>query len=782
MLSRTTCPKRGWIARWQAVRKENEMTLAILGTLLMHAVELPMGPAPEPLALPHFPDRLHACVWRNWTLVPPARLGEVVGATEEQILALGKSMGLDAPPAISEEQWRRSYITIIRRNWHILPYDQLLTLLDWTAEEMAYTLREDDFLYIKLGSLKPKCEPLRYAAPSGEAPARAAEIAAIVKNAFPAGAVKTDEPLFGFIAALSEPPESPRPLITDSAFSPRFCSSYFTMYGDPFLEKEADSLPEGYLARLAESGVDGVWMQGVLYKLTPFPWDPEMSTRYEERLDTLAEYVARARKHGVGIYLYLNEPRAMPLAFFDDRPELKGVIEGDYAAMCTSAPEVRDYIRNAVKMICERVPDLAGFFTISGSENLTNCWSHHRGNQCERCGKRLPAEVIAEFNSLIPEGIAAAGGKARFIAWDWGWNDEWIEGIVERLPSEVSIQSVSEWSIPINRGGIDTAVGEYSISVVGPGPRATRTWGFARDRGLRRIAKIQANNTWELSSVPYIPAVENVAQHASNLRKADVNGLMLGWTLGGCPSPNLEVVAEMARGGERSVDEVMTAVAVRRHGPELAPAVVEAWRTFSAAFREFPYHGGLVYSAPQQMGPANLLWGAPTGYRATMVGIPYDDLNSWRAVYPPEVFVGQFSRVADGFDAALAGLKAASEGVEIEARFKAALAHELDVMEVCAIHYHSVANQGRFVMARDALAAATTPEAGQAAAAALEEALRSEIGLATRLFGLQSRDSRFGFEASNHYFYVPIDLAEKVINCEDLLSRWLPAERAKRGF
>ena len=758
------------------------MTLALVGTLMLHAVELPMGSAPAPLAFKHFPDRLHACVWRNWTLVPPARLAEVVGATEEQILEIGKSMGLDEAPAISVEQWRRSYITIIRRNWHILPYEQLLTLLDWTPEEMAYTLREDDFLYIKLGRLKPKCEPLQYADPSDEAKARAAEIATIVKGAFPGGAVKTEEALFEFIAELSEPPESPRPPITDSAFSPRFCSSYFTMYGDPLLETEADSLPEGYLARLAESGVDGVWMQAVLYKLTPYPWDPELSARYEERLANLKELVARARKYGVGIYLYLNEPRAMPLAFYEERPELKGVVEGDYAAMCTSAPEVRDYIRNAVKLICERVPDVAGFFTISGSENLTNCWSHHKGTQCERCGKREPAEVIAEFNSLIPEGIAAAKCDARFIAWDWGWNDAWIEGIVERLPSGVSIQSVSEWSIPITRGGIKSEIGEYSISVVGPGPRATRTWGFARERGLRRIAKIQANNTWELSSVPYIPAVENVAQHASNLRKADVNGLMLGWTLGGCPSPNLEVVAEMGRGGERTVDEVMTAVATQRHGSELAPAVVDAWKTFSAAFREFPYHGGLVYNAPQQMGPANLLWEAPTGYRSTMVGIPYDDLKNWRAVYPPEVFVGQFTKVADGFDAAVADLRAAAKGVEAEARFKEALASELDVMEVCAIHYHSVANQGRFVMARDALAAATTPEARQAAAATLEVVLKSEIELATRLFAIQSRDSRFGFEASNHYFYVPVDLVEKVVSCQDLLSRWLPAERTKRGL
>ena len=36
-----------------------------------------------------------------------------------------------------------------------------------------------------------------------------------------------------------------------------------------------------------------------------------------------------------------------------------------------------------------------------------------------------------------------------------------------------------------------------------------------------------------------------------------------------------------------------------------------------------------------------------------------------------------------------------------------------------------------------------------------------------------------GFEASNHYYYVPLDLVEKMLNCRDLLGRWLPAQRTR---
>ena len=81
-----------------------------------------------PVSLPHFPDRLHAFVWRNWPLVPVERMAEVVGARPADVVRMGRAMGLGGPPRISREQRARSYITVIKRNWHLLPYEQLLEL------------------------------------------------------------------------------------------------------------------------------------------------------------------------------------------------------------------------------------------------------------------------------------------------------------------------------------------------------------------------------------------------------------------------------------------------------------------------------------------------------------------------------------------------------------------------------------------------------------------------------------------------------------------------------
>jgi hypothetical protein len=317
--------------------------------------------------------------------------------------------------------------------------------------------------------------------------------------------------------------------------------------------------------------------------------------------------------------------------------------------------------------------------------------------------------------------------------------------------------------------------------VVGPGPRATRHWELARKRGMRTSAKIQAGNTWELSATPYIPALENVARHVAQLSGARIDGLMLGWTLGGYPSPNLEVACTLAMEGtdagdspiEQRVQRVLKRVAVTRFGPELAPEVVSAWNAFSAAFSEYPYHVEVVYKAPMQYGPANLLWAEKTGYNATMVGFPYDDMNAWRNVYPPEVFIGQFRKVADGFDRAIQELRAAaaivfSSEAKVKKRFRRELEREIDVARAAAIHFRSTANQARFVQLRDE----AKKKATQRGTEEMRQILREELELATELRAIQMRDSRIGFEATNHYFYVPQDLLEKVINCRWLLEQF----------
>ena len=254
------------------------------------------------------------------------------------------------------------------------------------------------------------------------------------------------------------------------------------MYGDPLVESASSiPIPTDFLQRLSAVGVNGVWLHVVLRDLAPGGEAfPEFGAGHEQRLANLRALVERAKKFGVGVYLYMNEPRAMPAAFFKNRPEMAGVREGEFTAMCTSHPAVRQWMGDALAHVFREVPDLGGVYAITASENLTNCASHgdlavlralqdpqrrrhpRRGRRRDR--RRRPPRQSQGQRDRVRLGLARPRRGPDIIA---------------RLPKSVWLMSVSEWDLPIERGGIKTTVGEYSISAVGPGPRAVRHWAAA---------------------------------------------------------------------------------------------------------------------------------------------------------------------------------------------------------------------------------------------------------------------------------------------------------------
>lgn len=130
------------------------------------------GKDPKPALRPAaFDSRLNAFVWRNWGLLPADRMAKAVGTDVDRLTKMAEEFGLASLPP-SEPDWReKGLITILRRNWHLLAYPQLCTLLGLTSMELATRLAGDDF--VRLGQVKPQCEPLVYT--DGEAEAGLAE-------------------------------------------------------------------------------------------------------------------------------------------------------------------------------------------------------------------------------------------------------------------------------------------------------------------------------------------------------------------------------------------------------------------------------------------------------------------------------------------------------------------------------------------------------------------------------------------------------------------------------
>jgi len=547
------------------------------------------------------------------------------------------------------------------------------------------------------------------------------------------------------------------------ALDPRYLYSYFALYGDPLLQPEIDPFPDGYLDKLAGVGINGVWMQCVLNNMAPSKHFPEFGARSNERLANLNKLVDRARRSGLKIYLYLNEPRAMPAYFFRSRPGIKGAESRALYAMCTTPPDVREWISGSLAHVFERVPELGGVFSITMSENLTNCFSKLHPETCPRCSKRHSWEVVGEVLEAIRAGVRRSSKTAEVITWDWGWPDDMCANLVPKLPKDTRLLSVSEWSVPIERGGVKMLVGEYSISVIGPGPRASANWRMAKQAGVRYMAKTQFNNTWAISAVPYIPVANLVAAHCANLVRSGISGIMPSWTLGGFPSPNLEIANEFYLSPEPSIDDVLRRVARRRYGKNAADLALRAWTGFSNAFRLYPYSVA-IYNIPTQHGPANLLRATPTGVRNSMLLFPQDDYKSCSGKYPPQVVLREFSKMASQWSEVLPEVRKAMKIAASEGHQSAS--EDLAIAETCGIHFQSTANQIEFYILRD-------QERGPAGLARMRELARQEIELARRLYPIARGHSVIGYEASNHYYYRPADLIEKILNCRYLLDHEL---------
>jgi hypothetical protein len=848
--------------------------------------ELPDDKTNKPLDFPYFPTVLQAVVWRNWGVVPAERIALALGAAKEDIVGLAQEMGLSASPYVDARWLARGYATIIRNNWHLLPYSQLLALLGWNEEKLAFMLKEDDFLHVKLGYFKPAAAPVRFhplnegqkrltakmrhiitghfpeinamppaapfefskaagcaafaparrkrAAPSGDYvfldeswnisyPDSHANVAAFARrfvsdcekkwglklaaSAKPAGAhgialsvefragllpeshgidVSSDNIhvsavdeaglLRGLHRLESMMDLAGGPFIEkiseryDTVFDLRLIYSYSAVYGDPLLDAESDPYPDALLSRYSKLGINGIWLQGILYSLVPVEGAPELSAGWKKRLENLARLVRRAAGYGIGVYLYMNEPRAMPETFFEKRPNWKGADENGLAALCVSVDGVRDCIRNSVRTLFTEVPGLAGLLAITMSENFTNCYSHSPDGKtsCPRCSSRSQAEVIAEANRLIAEGARSAKPDAKIIVWAWGWPPEMSIDAIRQLPANASLMCNSEENIPTSIAGTSGRVHDYSMSVIGPGEAALANWEAAKKAGLNAVAKVQVNNTWECAAVPYIPVANLVERHLSNIRDAGVKGLMLSWTLGGYPSVNLAMASKMYWTDRRRPKNMLKALAGQLYGESAAAGVTAAWRAFSEAFREFPFDLQVLYYAPQNCGPMNILHEGPTGHKPTMVCYPYDGLEIWRSIYPEEMFEDQFRKLSEGWKKGIDMLDKAKAGLNASEGRAENFADLENVARAAYCHFSSAHQQIRFLRLRDKLSRRGLEKDRGSILGEIIDVLDNEISLAKRLCHIARKDSRIGFEASNHYFYTQQDLMEKVINCEYL--------------
>jgi len=217
--------------------------------------------------------------------------------------------------------------------------------------------------------------------------------------------------------------------------------------------------------------------------------------------------------------------------------------------------------------------------------------------------------------------------------------------------------------------------------------------------------------------------------------------LMLSWTLVGWPGGNLELLC-------KSPEQI-----VSRDFPGLKEKMCEILRKFGDAFKEFPFNIVVVYFSPVNFGPAAPFFLKPTKHKASMIGYPMDDLQSWRGPYPEHVFEKQIQILSDKWGDSVEELKEICPDT-IAGRTL------LNYAQSAWCHFRSTYNHVRFVRQRENM---SSPE--------LRKILADEASLTMQLFELVRRNATIGFEASNHYYYTINDLMEKIVAMQILENR-----------
>lgn len=691
-----------------------------------------------------FPARWQTVIFRNYRMAPAEHIARVLGCAVEDVHREAARLGLRAGE--HDPRWlTKGYITLIRNNWYLLPYEQLLVLLDFTEEQLAFSLEKDDFLDVKLGRFKPACDRVNYAPLTEEQEEHTARIAKTVRRLDISNRV-----CFDFFSETAKSAS----IIPRKGGGVRLVHGYLTPCGDAFLEDTRSHLPDFLLDRYAEQGVNALFIHGVLSSLSPYPFDPTLSRDYPTRRAHLRDLVERAGKRGVRIYLYMNEPRALPEAWFGSRvdEELMGHREGGHAALCLQTQGAREYLYNAVKDLFKDIPALGGILSITKSENFTHC-TYGRKCNCPRCAS-LPIETMpAVTNNIMMQAIRDSGSDAELIAnlcgWSpfMGWTREQTAHALEILYRDIAVMGISEYDLAIEKGGVQERVIDYSISNPGPSEVTRESLQDAARAGHKIYAKMQVNCSWECSAVPYLPVFDLELEHLQNLTQIGVNDLMLTWTLGGYPSITYDLIADYL---EDSRDFSTERWYIKQFG-ENAAEVHRAVELFCRGFREYPFSLSMLYNSPKNLGPANLWSLAPEEKRSTMVCYAFDDYETWIRPYPLEVYLRQFEKVIADWSEGCAVLRDVVHDFKTEEMYL--FAH------VALLHFRADLIHTRYAHAKRDLTGNRDE---------LVQLIEQEREVTAELLKLTAQSPLIGYETSNHYFYTERDLIEKLLQLDQM--------------
>lgn len=358
-----------------------------------------------------------------------------------------------------------------------------------------------------------------------------------------------------------------------------------------------------------------------LFALSTSDAIPELNGRQKPSLlHAVACAVREARSYRLKTYLHIKTSRLDgDDPAFVDHPEIQGA-EIDFGkpgqhALCSEQPLVKRYYAESIAGLF-RETGLDGVMLIVGGEEFYHCYMRPAGcekgdTNCPRCKSLGVETVVANLGTLLTEAARAVRPDAEVVLWPygayWAWaGDPSHVGLIEKLDRGSCLLVEPEVGEVIEKdGGFTKHLWDYSIDMVGIGPRCRRQIDACAARHVPLYLKSDHEHAYEACRLPCIPCMDRWFDRTEAMLTSDTDGLwVFSYVYRPCFGTTGAILGKYlywdpAPGKEELLEQLAASVAGKAGGP----SVRCAWRLVSEAVGLTPELPPRYFMGPMCLGP-----------------------------------------------------------------------------------------------------------------------------------------------------------------------------------
>ncbi len=576
--------------------------------------------------------------------------------------------------------------------------------------------------------------------------------------------------------------------ITRGFFSP---TNRPPKFGDE-LSDDIEYYPDEYLNRLAHDGTNGLWIYTSFKAILPPGMIKEYGVDYEKRLNKLRRVIKNCARYGVKVYVFAIEPMAFPeWDMLNKYPQVWGATTWDNKhCFCTNTEFGRNYCIDSTETMCNLLPGLGGYISITNGERSTNCTSGMSDagtNDCPHCHGKSKGEILSQAVDSLMEGIRRSGKDVPFLSWTYGhraWKQADIDEYVKTAPADVCLMQNFDDMGVVEQLGKRRIGPDYWLSYAGPSDLFRNTAEAAKKYGKIMYAKTQVCCSHEVATVPYVPTPGLIFEKWKGMHELNVKGVMECWYFGNYPSFMAKAAGELSFCHDFSdEDAFLRDLAAIYWGKSRAGEIAKVWKLFTEGYKETPLNIMYSYYGPMHDGVTWELQLEPKNF-----SLP----RSWFSTDKPD---------GDRFDECMQGGHNAEEIEILSGRMTSLWKKGMEILDAIPeeggyiteeqrsvaraldILFESGHNISRFYMLREKMGWQEVPAAETLAE--MRALVEREIVLRREMIEVNKKDMRLGYhsEAENYKFF-PEKIAHSITKLEELLETEFPRvqERIEKGL